>query len=88
MKKKIRYTDAPREIQKSMERAVDITEEFHAKFPQFSPSALAAKKPTVKVTLTLGEDAVAFFKAQGKKMKVPYQRMIRNLVDRYAAAHK
>ena len=88
MKKKIRYTDAPREIQESLERAVDVTEEFNARFPQFSPSALAAKKPTTKVTLTLGLDAVVFFKAQAKKLGVPYQRMIRNLVDRYAATHK
>lgn len=88
MKKKIRYTDAPKDIQEEMERSVVVTEEFLARYPQFSPSALAAHKPTVKVTLTLGEDAVIFFKAHAKKLKVPYQRMIRNLVDRYAAAHK
>ena len=88
MKKKVRYTDAPKEIQESMARAVDITEKFRANFPQFSPSALAAKQPSVKITLTLGQDAVVFFKAQAKKLGVPYQRMIRNLVDRYAAAHK
>ncbi len=88
MRKKIRYKDAPRAIQESLERGVDVTDEFNARFPQFSPNALAAKKPTVKVTLTLGQDAVIFFKTQAKKLGVPYQRMIRNLVDRYAATHK
>ena len=86
MKRKIRYTDAPKEIQESMERGVDVTDWFHENFPQFRPEALAANPPQVKVTLGLGRDAVEFFKAQGKKLKVPYQRMIRNLIDRYAAA--
>ena len=88
MKRKMKYKDAPKDIEEALMRGKDVTEEFNARFPQFSPSALAAKKPSVKVTLTLGEDAVAFFKSQAKKLKVPYQRMIRNLVDRYAAAHK
>jgi predicted DNA binding CopG/RHH family protein len=42
----------------------------------------------VKVTLVLSKGSADFFKAQAKKLRVPYQRMIRNLVDRYAAAHK
>jgi len=88
MKRKPRYKNAPKAIEEAMMRGEDVTEEFNARFPQFSPNALAAKQPSVKITLTLGQDAVAFFKAHAKKLGVPYQRMIRNLVDRYAAAHK
>jgi|GEM_PF-1140710 len=86
MKRKIRYTDAPKEIEESMARSVDVTDWFRENFPQFRPEALAANPPKIKVTLDLGAAAVEFFKEQGKKLKVPYQRMIRNLVDRYAEA--
>lgn len=88
MKRKIRYTDAPKEIQESMERSVDVTDWFRENFPQFRPEALAANPPKVKVTLSLGADSVKYFKAQGKKLKVPYQRMIRNLLERYVAMNK
>lgn len=88
MRRKREYTDAPKEIEEAMDRGVDVTEWFHETYPQFRPEALAANQAKVKVTLTLGEDSVKFFKAKAKKLKVPYQRMIRNLVDRYAEAHK
>jgi predicted DNA binding CopG/RHH family protein len=88
MKRKIRYTDAPKGIQEEMDRSVDVTEWFRENFPQFRPEALAANPPKVKVTLTLGVDSVKYFKAQAKKLKVPYQRMIRNLLERYAAMNR
>jgi hypothetical protein len=43
---------------------------------------------TIKVTLALGKDSVRFFKKQAKMQKVPYQRMIKNLVDRYASSYQ
>ena len=37
-----------------------------------------------EVTLSLSRRSLDFFKREGKKRRVPYQRMIRALVDRYA----
>ena len=38
----------------------------------------------MKVTLSLSQRSVDFFKRAAAKQKVPYQRMIRALVDAYA----
>jgi predicted DNA binding CopG/RHH family protein len=38
----------------------------------------------VKVTLSLSRRSLDFFKREAKKRRVPNQRMIRALVDRYA----
>ena len=47
------------------------------------PAYLVPREETVKVTLALSKESVAFFKDAAKKSKVPYQRMIRSLVDQY-----
>lgn len=47
------------------------------------PEKLVPRRDGVKVTLSLSEDSVAFFKAEASRLGVPYQRMIRNLVDLY-----
>ena len=47
------------------------------------PDQLAFREAEVKVTLALSKRSVAFFKAEAKKHKTPYQRMIRRLVDAY-----
>lgn len=48
------------------------------------PEKLVMREDTVKVTLSLSEKSVAFFKREAAKQRVPYQRMIRALVDAYA----
>lgn len=48
------------------------------------PEALVAREDNVKVTLSLSRRSVDFFKRAAKKRRVPYQRMIRALVDVYA----
>ncbi|MFM9889275.1 MAG: hypothetical protein ACKVOE_01325 [Rickettsiales bacterium] len=50
-----------------------------------SPAEVAASLRTSKVTLALDTDAIAFFKTQAKKHKVPYQAMIRRVVSDYVA---
>ena len=47
------------------------------------PEELIFRPKSVKVTLTLSEDSIAFFKEQGERLSTPYQRMIRNLLDQY-----
>jgi predicted DNA binding CopG/RHH family protein len=48
------------------------------------PSELALKDDNVKVTLSLSRRSIEFFKREAKKQSVPYQKMIRALVDGYA----
>ncbi|HEY2808495.1 MAG TPA: hypothetical protein VGI91_06845 [Steroidobacteraceae bacterium] len=49
-----------------------------------SPDQLVLKEKGVKVTISLSERSVEFFKAHAARSKVPYQKMIRNLLDSYA----
>ena len=48
-----------------------------------SPQDLIKKDETTKMTLTLKTDSLEFFREEGKRLGVPYQRMIRNLLDHY-----
>ncbi len=49
-----------------------------------APDALVPREENVKVTLSLSRRSVDFFKHAAKARRVPYQRMIRALVDAYA----
>ena len=49
-----------------------------------APEALVAREDNVKVTLGLSRRSVDYFKRAAKQRRVPYQRMIRALVDAYA----
>lgn len=48
------------------------------------PSDLVLREDNVKVTLLLSRRSLDFFKREAKKRRLPYQRMIRALVDTYA----
>lgn len=48
------------------------------------PDQLILKEDGVKVTISLSKRSVDFFKKHAKKSKVPYQRMIRRVLDEYA----
>ncbi len=52
-----------------------------------SPNALAAPEEVVKVTLFLRKSSINFFKHQAELYHTKYQRMIRQLVDKYANAY-
>jgi uncharacterized DUF497 family protein len=49
-----------------------------------SPDDLVLREDNVKVTLALSRRSLDFFKREARKRRVPYQRMIRALVDTYA----
>ena len=49
------------------------------------PEELVLADDTVKVTISLTRRSVDFFKREGRKNRVPYQRMIRAVVDGYSA---
>lgn len=48
------------------------------------PSELVMTDDNVKMTLSLSRRSIDFFKREAKKQSVPYQKMIRALVDGYA----
>lgn len=75
MKGKIQYTD------ESLGK-VKVVPDF---LP--TPEELALKDETVKVTIALSKTSVDFFKKEAKKHNTHYQKMIRRLLDEYAAHH-
>ena len=48
------------------------------------PDQLILKEDGVKVTISLSKRSVDFFKMHARKSRVPYQRMIRRVLDEYA----
>jgi predicted DNA binding CopG/RHH family protein len=49
------------------------------------PDELVLKEDTIKVTLALSKSSVDFFKDLAHKKHTQYQKMIRVLLDKYAA---
>ncbi|EKJ88434.1 toxin-antitoxin system, antitoxin component, ribbon-helix-helix domain protein [Leptospira meyeri serovar Hardjo str. Went 5] len=51
---------------------------------------MITKEDNSKVTILLSKKSISFFKAQSKKSGVPYQSMIKKVLDLYADrfAHK
>ena len=52
------------------------------------PADLAFGEDNVKVTIGLSRRSVEFFKAQARKHRTHYQKMIRRLLDAYAMRHR
>jgi predicted DNA binding CopG/RHH family protein len=53
-----------------------------------SPEELVLKENTVKVTLLLSRNSIAYFKQEADKHNASYQTMIRSLLDKYAQHYK
>lgn len=51
------------------------------------PGELVLPEETVKVTLSLTKSSLDFFRREAKRHHTKYQRMIREVVDRYAQHH-
>ena len=51
------------------------------------PEDLVFRDEGVKVTIALSKRSVEFFKSEAQKHNTQYQRMIRRLLDAYAAHH-
>ena len=75
MSERIKYTDEPLGDLK-------VVPDF---LPQ--PEDLVFREEGVKVTISLSKRSVDFFKNQARKHNTQYQRMIRWLLDAYAAHH-
>jgi predicted DNA binding CopG/RHH family protein len=53
-----------------------------------TPDKLLVKSKPIKVTITLSQDSIDFFKQVANKEHVPYQKLIRALLDRYASQYR
>jgi predicted DNA binding CopG/RHH family protein len=47
------------------------------------PEDLVRRETNVRVTLNLSNASVGYFRALGKKSHMPYQKLIRRLLDEY-----
>lgn len=47
------------------------------------PAELVRKQAVHKVTIALSDVSVNYFKTESKKLRTPYQRLIRNLLQEY-----
>jgi len=52
------------------------------------PERLLVKPKPVKITITLNQDSVDFFKEIAHKEHVSYQQLIRALLDQYASHYR
>jgi len=75
MSKAIKYTNEPI-------GAVRVVPDF---LPP--PEELVFREEAVKVTIALSKRSVAFFKAEARRHDTQYQKMIRRLLDSYAARY-
>ncbi len=48
------------------------------------PDKLIAREEQVKVTISLSRRSIAFFKSEARRRRIPYQKMIRRVIDLYA----
>lgn len=71
MKSKIRYSEEPM-------GELRVINDF---LPP--PDRLVLKEENVKVTISLKKSSIEFFKKQAKKNHTSYQKMVRQVIDRY-----
>ncbi len=82
MKKKVIYTDAPKDTVKSLLEGKRV----YGLIPP--PEQLIKKNPKTKVTITLNDSSVEFFKEQAKKNDTKYQVMINEVLDKYVKEYR
>ena len=71
--KKVKYTKGP-----DLDDAIEISNVIP------SPEEIARAKNSVRVTMELDKETVDFFKGQANKFNDKYQRMIREVLKKYA----
>ena len=82
MKNKNAYKKAPQNIA----NAIKFSEDIKDFLPP--PEELVRKEEVIKITLNLNKESVKFFKEKSEKMGVPYQTMIKKVIDLYANNYK
>jgi predicted DNA binding CopG/RHH family protein len=78
MKKETHYRNAPEGIGMDINSS-NIIDDF---LPP--PELLIPKEETRKITITLSQKSIDFFKEVAERTNVPYQQMIRKVLDQYS----
>jgi predicted DNA binding CopG/RHH family protein len=77
MKSKVSYSDAPDDIQDALLNAKEVVDFLPP------PELLFVKEETKKITISLSKKSIDFFKNASQKNHIPYQQMIRKVLDNY-----
>lgn len=72
------YVDAPDDIREAIETGRRVKDFLPP------PDQLIAKEDTKKITIALSRRSIEFFKKVANETHVPYQQMIRKVIDNYA----
>ena len=78
MSSTINYTDAPADVEQSLEDAIAV-EDF---LP--SPAELVRKTEKEKITIAIDKHSLELFKRYAKTHNAKYQTMINGVLDAYA----
>ena len=78
MKKTTKYRPAPASLTKEIADS-KIVEDF---LPP--PEELFLNEAVEKITINLSKSSILFFKNKAKELRIPYQQMIKKVVDIYA----
>ena len=78
MSKQIKYKNAPKEVADSIIRS-SIIDDF---LPP--PEELVFMEESERITLNLSKSSLEFFRKKATELGIPYQRMIKRIVDMYA----
>ena len=81
MKSDNNYKNAPEEVHQGLDSAREIKDFLPP------PEQLILKEDTKKVTIVLSQKSVEFFKKKSRATHVPYQQMIRKVLDIYTEAY-
>ncbi len=78
MTNKINYTDAPEEIDQSLDSAVVVVDLLP------TPDKLVRKTEKTKITIAIDKNSLELYKKYAKKHNAKYQTMINGVVGSYA----
>lgn len=76
------FKTAPDKISKAILSSV-IVEDF---LPP--PEKLVRKEENLKITISLSKSSVGFFKEKAKKIGIPYQTIIKTVLDKYSSHYQ
>ena len=82
MKKKTIYKDAPKDIADAINSSIRIKDVLPP------PEKLVPKEELVRVTINLNKKSVSYFRKKAKKQGVPYQKMIKSVLDHYVSEYE
>ncbi len=75
------YEQTPNELRDTLLKAKEVADFLPP------PELLIPKVETKKITISLSTKSITFFKNVSEKTSVPYQQLIRKVLDSYADHH-